>query len=138
MESTKSFQAHSDYLLAVFCHSAWYAYTVQGLGEEGEPWETAPTWQKESILEGVALWNKLYKDNPEVTRGEFLALSAEASHQNWMACKLKDGWCYGSVKDPSKKTHPCLVSYEELPESQRKKDDVVLSAYWTFRKTLDI
>lgn len=36
--------------------------------------------------------------------------------------KIEDGWVYGDEKDTEKKTHPCLVPYEELPEFQKKKD----------------
>ena len=36
--------------------------------------------------------------------------------------KINDGWVYGEVKDAEKKTHPCIVPFEELPEFQQKKD----------------
>jgi uncharacterized protein YodC (DUF2158 family) len=36
--------------------------------------------------------------------------------------KIAEGWVYGETKDSEKKTHPCLVSYDELPEFQKKKD----------------
>jgi hypothetical protein len=41
-----------------------------------------------------------------------------------MAQKLADGWIYGKNKDPeaSPPTHPCLVSFEELPREQQFKD----------------
>lgn len=43
-------------------------------------------------------------------------------HDAWCDRKEADGWVWGPVKDPTQKTHPCLVSYEQLPESQRVKD----------------
>jgi hypothetical protein len=35
---------------------------------------------------------------------------------------IKDGWVYGEVKDAEKKTHPCLVPFDQLPLFQQKKD----------------
>jgi hypothetical protein len=114
-------------IIAAACHSAWYAYTVLALGEPGEPWTTAPEWQKSSILHAVAFWDALDTD----------ALPFEkvcaASHVAWMKERTRGGWIYGTVKDPEKKTHPCLVPYEELPEAQRKKDAVVVQTYLALR-----
>jgi hypothetical protein len=45
-------------------------------------------------------------------------------HQNWSDFKLKEGWVYGSQKDPVAKTHPCLVPYDQLPPTQRVKDTI--------------
>jgi hypothetical protein len=39
-----------------------------------------------------------------------------------MKQKVKDGWVLGHIKDGAKKTHPCMVPYNQLPEGQRKKD----------------
>ena len=44
------------------------------------------------------------------------------NHNNWMKNKLKDGWIYGEKKDLQKKTHPCLVPYNELPFDEVIKD----------------
>jgi len=41
---------------------------------------------------------------------------------NWMKEKLENGWTFGDVKDENLKTHPCMVSYSELPQLQRTKD----------------
>jgi hypothetical protein len=57
----------------------------------------------------------------EFTPGELEFLS-QMEHRRWMEEKLKGGWQYGPVKDPVKKTHPCLVPWEELPEDEREKD----------------
>ena len=43
-------------------------------------------------------------------------------HDRWMAAKLRVGWRHGPRKDAGEKTHPCLVSYEVLPEEEREKD----------------
>ena len=31
-------------------------------------------------------------------------------------------WTYGARRDDEKKTHPCLVPYEELPEIEKDYD----------------
>lgn len=43
-------------------------------------------------------------------------------HEVWAEGRMKEGWRYGPVRDDAAKTHPCLVSYEELPESEREYD----------------
>lgn len=47
---------------------------------------------------------------------------AEQEHIRWMDAKLRAGWKPGSVKDPSARTHPCLVPYTKLPEREKEKD----------------
>ena len=32
-------------------------------------------------------------------------------------------WRYGPEKNSEKRTHPCLVPYEDLPAPEREKDD---------------
>jgi RyR domain len=44
------------------------------------------------------------------------------SHALWMKTRVAEGWTYGPAKDFAAKTSPCLVPYEELPETQRRKD----------------
>jgi hypothetical protein len=57
--------------------------------------------------------------------GVFAAMhgtTPEKLHESWCEFKRRDGWVYGETKDPAKKTHPCLVPYAALPQSQRDKD----------------
>lgn len=117
-------------VIAAACHSAWYAYAVLALGEAGDPWERAPEWQKSSILHAVAFWDALDTDTLPFDK------ICAASHVAWMNERLRTGWVYGLVKDPEKKTHHCLVPYEELPEAQRLKDAVVVRAYLALRTLL--
>lgn len=121
-------------ILAAACHSAWYAYTVLALNEEGEPWETAPEWQKNSIRDAVRFWDEeLAKADQSEPLANKAARLAPLSHENWMKYKAEEGWKYGPVKDPEKKEHPCMVPYNDLPEDQKIKDLVVLQAYLTLR-----
>ena len=43
-------------------------------------------------------------------------------HEVWAQNRLQDGWRYGEERDDDTKEHPCLVPYEELPESEKDYD----------------
>ena len=102
-------------MIAKVCHEANKAY-CETHGDTSQPsWDDAPDWQIESAKNGVDF--KL--QNPDV--------SPRDSHESWMKEKQETGWVYGEVKDPEKKTHPCMVDYAELPEFQRKKDLLFIS-----------
>lgn len=47
---------------------------------------------------------------------------AENVHENWSRNRLAEGWVYGPKRDGEKKTTPCLVPYEELPEIEKEYD----------------
>ena len=47
---------------------------------------------------------------------------AENTHEIWASERLAQGWTYGPARDDKTKTHPCLVPYEALPESEREYD----------------
>lgn len=49
---------------------------------------------------------------------------AENTHDNWAAQRLAEGWTLGPKRDDEAKTHPCLVAYAELPESEKEYDRV--------------
>ena len=46
----------------------------------------------------------------------------EASHESWLEQKVSEGWVYGIEKDTEKKTHPCMVPFEQLSQEQKAKD----------------
>lgn len=72
----------------------------------------------------------MYKPNPADTSkvilsSDLLELTekiAENVHDVWAAGRIKEGWCYGEVRDDAKKETPCLVAYNELPESEKEYD----------------
>lgn len=35
---------------------------------------------------------------------------------------MHEGWTYGPERDDANKKHPCLIPYEELPESEKEYD----------------
>ena len=47
---------------------------------------------------------------------------AENCHDVWAVGRIKQGWTYGEVRDDDLKQTPCLVPYEELPESEKEYD----------------
>lgn len=47
---------------------------------------------------------------------------AENTHDIWAVGRIKEGWIYGEKRDDLKKTHPCLVEYRKLPESEKEYD----------------
>ncbi len=72
----------------------------------------------------------MYKPKPVDTEDvklpeELLPLIEEMAknvHEVWAQNRLNEGWSYGEVRDDDKKHHPCLVPYEELPESEKEYD----------------
>ena len=50
-------------------------------------------------------------------------------HDTWAKGRMDAGWTYGPVRDDAKKQHPCLVPYDELPDSEKAYDrDTAISA----------
>ena len=43
-------------------------------------------------------------------------------HEVWALGRVKEGWKYGETRNDELKTHPGLVPYEELPDSEREYD----------------
>lgn len=43
-------------------------------------------------------------------------------HEVWAKGRIDEGWSYGEQRDDQQKKHPCLVAYEELPETEREYD----------------
>lgn len=96
--------------IAKVCHEVNRAY-CHAIGDHSQPpWDDAPNWQKVSACNGV----EFHLRNPDAT--------PENSHESWLAEKVATGWVLGPVKDDSKKEHPCMLPYSELPLEQRVKD----------------
>ena len=45
---------------------------------------------------------------------------AKNVHDVWAESRINDGWRYGPERNDERKEHPCLVEYEELPDSERE------------------
>ena len=44
------------------------------------------------------------------------------AHDNWALQRINEGWTYGSARNDNTKKHPCLVPYEDLPDSEKEYD----------------
>ena len=53
---------------------------------------------------------------------DLVELIAKNVHDVWAKQRIDEGWVYGEYKDSIKKTTPCLVPYEELPEEEKEYD----------------
>lgn len=47
---------------------------------------------------------------------------AKNVHEVWAYNRMQEGWSYGKDRNDAKKTHPCLVPYDELPEAEKNYD----------------
>lgn len=47
---------------------------------------------------------------------------AKNVHDVWAESRINDGWRYGPERNDERKEHPCLVEYDELPDSEREYD----------------
>jgi hypothetical protein len=71
-----------------------------------------------------------YKPAPIDTSGATLnenlrdltELLARNAHDNWARQRLSEGWRYGPERNDARKEHPCLVPYEQLPDSEKEYD----------------
>ncbi|MDX2039254.1 MAG: RyR domain-containing protein [Isosphaeraceae bacterium] len=53
---------------------------------------------------------------------------AENTHEVWARARLDEGWTLGPKRDDAAKTHPCLVPYDALPETEKDYDRKVSRA----------
>ena len=96
--------------IAKVCHQANKAWCELNGDFSQVNWEEASDSIRESAVKGVTF----RIENPKAKPSD--------QHEAWLKSKLEEGWVYGKVKDLEKKTHPCIVEYNELPLFQRKKD----------------
>lgn len=47
---------------------------------------------------------------------------AENTHENWSAERMQQGWSYGPQRNDALRQTPCLLPYDELPESEKVFD----------------
>lgn len=73
---------------------------------------------------------KIYTPQPIDTTGvelpeeleQLVELMSKNVHEVWSETRIQQGWTYGERRNDELKTHPCLVPYEELPESEKEYD----------------
>jgi hypothetical protein len=47
---------------------------------------------------------------------------AENTHDIWARGRMAEGWTYGPERNDVAKTHPDLIPYDQLPESEKEFD----------------
>lgn len=63
-------------------------------------------------------------------------------HENWAVGRINEGWAYGPERNDALKQTPCLVDYDDLPESEKEYDrntaietlKLILKLGWTIEK----
>lgn len=53
---------------------------------------------------------------------ELVEQMAKNVHEVWAQNRVEQGWSYGPERNDALKYHPCLVPYDELPESEKVYD----------------
>lgn len=120
-ENTKRPVTPREMFTATMRHAGWVAYQIA----VQQPYnEIMNDDQFESTIDGI----RFQDENPNN--------SPEQNHENWMKMKTSQGWVYGDVKDFTKKTHPDMVLYSELPMVEQLKDKmsstvhIIAEHYW--------
>lgn len=101
--------------IAEVCHAANCALCASIGDRILPPWDQLSLGEQRTVMQGV----QAALNDP--------GISSRESHANWMAAKIRDGWVYGEETNDSKKTHKCLVPYDNLPPEQQAKDALFLN-----------
>ncbi len=106
-------------------------------GSSAVDWSRLPfDYQEENRSVADHLWTKARDRNLRIVPGvdagalpldatAFEALSA-AEHRRWVASRAVAGWRFGETRSESEYTHPSMVPWSRLSESEREKDRSVI------------
>lgn len=100
--------------IAKVCHEVNKAFCEAHGDFSQTSWNEAEEWQKKSAIKGVEF----------TLTGE---ATPEGQHGAWVKDKVDAGWVFGEVKDAEKKTHPCIVPYEQLSHFEKTKDHLFVA-----------
>ena len=72
----------------------------------------------------------MYKPNPVDTTAvilppDILLLAeemAQNTHDLWASKRIQEGWRYGALRSDAERTHPGIVPYSELTETEKDYD----------------
>jgi hypothetical protein len=116
------------------------AQREQGQIKESNPsmveWEALPEWLKEANRrQADHIGQKLKRIGCAITPGTILDLPhfsftdeeieilSRMEHDRWVDDRRRQGWKYAAgPKDAHRRTHPSMVAWECLPESEKEKD----------------
>ena len=111
MGKIKHKKSYSVDQVAKICYSACKSLQQELEDTNYNPvtWDESPAQLKKNCITGVQyVINNI--DKPELDR---------LLHENWLEIKQSQGVKYGKKYDYEKKTHPLMLEYNKLPESQR-------------------
>ena len=52
---------------------------------------------------------------------------ARNAHEVWAQKRIEEGWTLGPQRDDAKRKHPCLVPYDQLPDSEKEYDRALVN-----------
>ena len=108
-------------LAAKAAHDANFHYNkFRGIDRDGKLWEDCSDEEKHRLLNAAG---RIF-DNPKLTPEEL--------HKLWCEDMLSRGWKYGDAYSFADKTHPCIASYNEIPDEDKLKDTMYLSIIRAF------
>ena len=99
-----------------------------------QPWEKlGQTFRNSNLMQATAMIGLLEradfviepangKIQPLKLSSEEIDALAEMEHGRWNVERLQDRWRPGEVRDTPNKIHPCLVTWDKLPDDIRKWD----------------
>lgn len=101
--------------IAQLCHESGRLFS-KIIGAEAPPdWESLTPDEKAEII-------ALVDYRIENTNAPF-----SAQHAKWKDNKIAAGWKFGKIFNEDKKTHPCIIPYDELPINTRRADAIAVA-----------
>lgn len=142
---TRKFSALTDDQLNRVAKLVHYALDAMNAYTGNSPavgWNELPKFRKDVCRGVVSLVAKRLDGMVEERVSDKEAAGAMPDlilqvHDVWADAYRDNGWTYGEEYDPDNKTHPCLVPFEDLPESEAIKDVLVVGLVTVFFGTLD-
>jgi hypothetical protein len=99
-------------IVARAVHETIRAYQ-QALGEAA-----APVWDESATMQG---------STREAVEFALTNPTPGAQHEAWCIARRRAGWHHGPTKDAAQKTHPSLVPFDELSETEQRKDMLLIA-----------
>ncbi len=101
--------------------------------------ETNRQWQRMAMDPVDPPWEALKEEDKSFAKASTMNIlindfNAEAAHNDWVSQKKARGWTVGTAKSAEAKTHPCLVSWAQLPKEQQAKDELWVNTVRSFVK----
>jgi len=109
--------------IAKAAHEACQAWNAHHECVSIKHWDQLSEQRKQSLMQGVD--------------SALSGLTPEQQHDAWCKDMRAEGWVLGLEKNEYKKTHPCLVPYEDLPKYQRAKDEIFIRTVQTLNELFE-